>query len=103
MKKLTVAAFIIASIGFTGAASAKITDSKEESLVKICEALTSDRTIRLKRSMKKAGVTFKQINEGLVCNGKSAINFALLHDANKTASLVARKTNQDFDSLVAKL
>ncbi len=103
MKKLTVAAFIMASIGFTGAASAKLMDSKEESLVKVCQALTSDKPIRLKRSMKKAGVTFKQVEEGLVCNGKSAINFALLHDANKTADLVARRTNQDLDALIAKL
>lgn len=102
MKKLTVAAFIIASIGFTGAASAKITDSREESLIRICEALMSDKPIRLKRTMKKAGVTYKQVNEGLVCNGQSAMNFALLHNADKNAGLLARKTSQDIDSLLAK-
>lgn len=102
MKKLALAAVIITSIGFTGAASAKIKDSREESLIRICEALISDKPIRLKRAMKKAGVSFKQVNEGLVCNGENAINFALLHDAGKTAGLVARKTRQDIDSMIAK-
>ncbi len=102
MKKLTLAAVIIASIGFTSASSATIRDSHEETLVNICKALKSDKPSRLRSVMKKARISYKQINEGLVCNGQNAIDFALLHNADKTALFVARKTKQDINSLVAK-
>lgn len=102
MKKLTLAAVIIASIGFTSVSSATIRDSHEETLVNICKALKSDKPNRLRAVMKKARLNYKQINEGLVCNGQNAIDFALLHNAGKTAQFVARKTNQDINSLIAK-
>lgn len=103
MKKLTLAATIIASIAFVGSASAEIRDSHEESLIRICEAMQSDKPERLRAVMKDTRVSYKQVNEDLLCNGQNAIDFALLHNADKTAKFVASKTNQDMSKLVAKI
>lgn len=102
MKKLAFTAIIVASLGFTSMAQAGMSKSMEASLVKVCEALKSDVPIRLHRAMKSARVSYKQVSEGLVCNGKNAIEFAMHHDAQETAGLVARRTNVDINSLLAK-
>lgn len=102
MKKLTLATLIIASLGFSGFASANISTSTEQSLVQICKALKSDSRIKLVRAMKRSRIRYETVANGLVCNGQDALSFAVAHGANKTAGLVAKRANVNIDSLLAK-
>lgn len=104
MKKLTAVAFVVASLGLAGNASAAlmIQDHTEASLVKICDALKSNSKHKLSRAIKKSGYTYKTIASGLVCNGEDAMTFALNNEASNTANLLARKANINADALVAK-
>ena len=104
MKKLLIASLLVAGSFTTSAASANthIAPSLEQDLVKICKALKSNSKLKLHNVIKKSGLKYKNIANGLVCNGHDALQFAVINGANKTAGLLARKANVDLDSYVAK-
>jgi len=76
--------------------------SSEANLVRVCKALKSNSRLQLLKAVKRTRVGYREIAKGLVCNGKSAYEFAQLHNADKTAGLLARKGNLNEDGMLAK-
>ena len=99
---MTALTVFLATVSSGAAAAPKLDKSTEAKLVKICYALKSDSKIRLHRTVKQSRLGYKQIAEGLKCNGKSAMEFALFNDASNTANLLARKANIKTDGMSAK-
>lgn len=93
MKKLTLAIFVIAATSVSGFATASINASTEQNLVKVCKALKSDSSIKLNKAVKHSRISYENLAEGLVCDGQSAVNFALSNGAEKTASIFAKRAN----------
>lgn len=97
-------ASITASILLAGNAQARNIDSVVESkLVKICEAIKSDRVIKVNIAIRDSGLGIKQIANGLVCNGHDPVSFALLNKAQKTAKFMARRSHGNHKELMANL
>jgi hypothetical protein len=104
MKKLLISSIITAGILLAGNAQASNIDPVVEGkLVKVCEAIKSDSLIKMKTAVRNSGVDMKQIANGLVCNGADPVSFALANDAEKTAKYIAKKSNINYEELVAKL
>lgn len=74
----------------------------ENDLVNICEALKSDSKLNLHRAIKKSRVSYRQVEEGLVCNGESAREFALTHNATTTAGLLDKHARANNGVLTAR-
>ena len=53
--------------------------------------------------MRNSGIAMTQIANSLVCNGADPVSFALANDAEKTAQYMAKKSNINYEALVAKL
>ncbi|MFT7009195.1 MAG: hypothetical protein ACJAXJ_003743 [Colwellia sp.] len=93
-----------AGILLAGSAQANYIDPVTESkLVKVCEAIKSDRLIKVNIAIKNSGVSIKQIANGLVCNGLDPVSFALANDAQKTAKFMAKRSNVNGQEFLAKL
>jgi hypothetical protein len=75
----------------------------EEKLVKVCEALKSDSRIKLQQAISNVSAGYREIAEGLVCNGVDPITFALNNGAVNTAKLLANRSHKNFDEMLAKL
>jgi len=104
MKKLLISTIITAGILLAGSAQANYIDPVTESkLVKVCEAIKSDRLIKVNVAVKNSGISIKQIANGLVCNGLDPVSFALANDAQKTAKFMAKRSNVIDREFVAKL
>jgi hypothetical protein len=104
MKKVIISTIISAGILLAGNAQASNIDSSvEEKLVKVCEAIKSDRVIKVNMAVRDSGIGMKQIANGLVCNGYDPVSFALINDAEKTAKFMARKINVNHQDVLAKL
>ncbi|AWL10896.1 hypothetical protein HMF8227_00390 [Saliniradius amylolyticus] len=67
-----------------------ISPSLEAKLVKICEAVMSDKRLRLHLSLKANRLSVRDINRGLKCNGESPYNFAMTHEAYTNADFLNR-------------
>ncbi len=74
----------------------------DDELVELCEAVASNKTMKLNKTMKKYRVNFQTLADGLVCNGKDIATFAALNGADKTARLIVRRTNLDAGTLLSK-
>lgn len=97
MKKLALAFVVVAATGFSGFASASISESTEQNLVKVCKALKSDSSIKLNKAVKHSRISYERLAKGLVCDGQSAMSFALSNGAQKTASVFAKRANLDVE------
>jgi hypothetical protein len=97
MKKLALAFVVVAATGFSGFASASISESTEQNLVKVCKALKSDSSIKLNKAVKNSRISYENLAEGLVCNGQSAVSFALSNGAEKTAGIFSKLANLNVD------
>jgi hypothetical protein len=104
MKKVILGAILSAGLVMTGSVQANnINKSLEKDLVNVCNAIKTNNKSKLHRAVRRSGVSYKNIANGLVCNGHDAVTFALMNNSNDTAKLMARKGNIDSESLVAKL
>ena len=104
MKKNLVIAGLVSSFLLFNVAQAQAVDlATEKQLVKICQALQSNNKNKLHRVITKSPWTYKNISEGLVCNGMDPVTFALRNNAPKTAQMFAHKSNLDYQTLLAKL
>ena len=104
MKKLLINTIITAGILLAGNAQASNIDPVVESkLVKVCVAIKSDSLINLTTAVRNSGIAMTQIANSLVCNGADPVSFALANDAEKTAQYMAKKSNINYEALVAKL
>jgi len=64
---------------------APMTYYMESALVEVCKSVKSDRPIRLIKALKGHRLSIPTINEKLMCNGEAPYNFALTHNADRTA------------------
>jgi hypothetical protein len=104
MKKLLISSVIVAAMFIAGNAQAKYIDPVTESkLVKVCEAIKSDRLIKVHVAVKNSDISLKQITNGLLCNGAHPVNFALANNAVKTAEFLARKSRGNHQQLLTNL
>ncbi|MFT6249706.1 MAG: hypothetical protein ACJAZQ_002925 [Cognaticolwellia sp.] len=104
MKNVLISSIITAGILLAGNAQASNLDSvTENNLVKVCEAIKSDSTLKLHTAIRNSGITIKAISNGLVCNGYDPVTFAIVNDAKNTAKYMAKKSNINYEQLVAKL
>jgi hypothetical protein len=104
MKKVIISTILTAGILLAGSAQAELIDPVTESkLVEICEAIKSDSVIKVHTVVRKSGLGMRKVANGLVCNGADPVSFALANDAEKTAKYMAKKSNVNYEELVAKL
>jgi len=104
MNKLLISSIITAGILLAGNAQAsKIDTTTENNLIKICEAIKSDSALKLHTAIRNSGIQTKQISNGLVCNGADPVSFALANDAKNTAKYLAKKSNVNYENVLAKL
>lgn len=84
------------------ASAASIEPNLERDLVRVCEALKDNDRMALNKAVKLSRVSYKNLVEGLKCNGMSALEFAHFHKSDKAANLLALRANLRSDELVAK-
>ena len=63
----------------------------EHELVKMCELLKQDNPAKLKRAIRHSRLNRNTLKKGLVCNGMSAVTFALVNGATNNATFIAGK------------
>ncbi len=100
--KAGIAMLFVAMAGISANVNASMNASTEASLQNICHALKSDNKLTLNRAIKQSRISYKAVAEGLMCNGKSAMDFALLNNAKNTAGYLAKKANINIDGMLAK-
>jgi hypothetical protein len=69
------------------ASDAHVTLKNEHKLVEVYKALKSDSRIKLEQSIKEGHLDYKQIMDGLVCNGQDPMSFAINKGSYKTAKM----------------
>ncbi|NCP66531.1 MAG: DUF3718 domain-containing protein [Paraglaciecola sp.] len=103
MKKAMVVTTMLSTLLFTGFTQAKSLDKyTTEKLVNVCEAIKSDSRIRLKKAVEATNTSYKNLAKGLVCNGMDTVQFALAHQANKTANYLASRSHIEHQAMLAK-
>jgi len=110
MKKLTIRTFCasatlsMALLTSTSAFAAShfVKPSTEKNLVKICQAIQSDSHVKYNRALKRAGLRNRDVANGVVCNGLSAIDFAVVNGSDRTARTLALAGGEVSEGLVAK-
>ncbi len=80
--------------------SVYIPPSQERQLVSICKAIKSNSKLQLNRALKNARVKLRDVEDGLKCNGKSAIDYAL----SEKAWAIAKRISPELTELhIAKI
>ena len=74
-----------------------------ELAIQVCEAIKSDSKLKLRHAIKISGINARAISKGLVCNGYDPVTFAIVNKAQHTAEFMARKSDIDYEALLAKL
>lgn len=91
---LISAGLLVASICFTAQASTDdhyyIAPALEAKLIKVCEAVMSDKRLQLHLRLKEYRLSAREINKGLKCNGEDPYNFAMTHQAYTNANYLNR-------------
>jgi hypothetical protein len=104
MKKLIITTILSSGILLAGSVQAKNIDKNTEAhLVKVCEAIKSDSKISLYKAIEDSGISAKALGKGLVCNGYDPVTFAIVNNAQNTAKFMARRSDLDYNALLAKL
>lgn len=63
----------------------------ENDLIKICTAIRDNKPVRLQRIVKKTGLSYRQLHNGLVCNNVDMLTFAAKHQSEATSQLLVRR------------
>ncbi|TDF35576.1 DUF3718 domain-containing protein [Alteromonadaceae bacterium M269] len=87
--------------GYAETAKSRIVSAHEQKLIGICKAVQSNSKLRLTLALKEARVSYSEMQEGLVCNGKDPMTFAMLNGAEDNAHLIAKRSGADMSSIVA--
>ncbi|WP_414829999.1 DUF3718 domain-containing protein [Alteromonas sp. H39] len=99
----TLCAAIATGVLFTGAAQAAgYPAEKENDLVNICKAIKADNPMRLHLAVKRSGLNYRTLDEGLVCNGQNMMTFAATHSAGNSGKFLAARLHQSDRTLTAK-
>lgn len=107
MKKLmmTVAACSLFAGTFAHAGDSDnqlFVNDEDRMYLRLCKAVRTNNKLHLHLTLKKEGVSYEQMQEGLVCNGQDPITFAMLSGSEETAHLIAARTQLDVDAILAK-
>jgi hypothetical protein len=103
MKKFILSVLVTGLMVSTmAAADVRYSASQERMLISLCKAVKSDSMVKLSYTLKRANISYLDMQDGLVCNGKDPITFAMLNGAEHTAHMIARRTNNDPSTFVAK-
>ena len=107
MKAFTVSkalcAVIASGVLFTGTAQAADYPAEiENDLVNICKAIKADKPIRLHLAVKRSGLDYRTLDEGLVCNGQNMMTFAATHSAGNSGKFLAARLHDSDRTLTAK-
>lgn len=75
-----------------------------DKLVDVCKSVKSNKPYRLRKSLRNSNLDVPTINAKLVCNNESVYDFALTHNADKTASYLnkGRVNIQDIAAVGSK-
>ncbi|QFU23683.1 DUF3718 domain-containing protein [Shewanella eurypsychrophilus] len=88
MKKfLIIAAIALSPMAFS--VSAAMSVHMENTLVAVCKAGASNSLYKFRDTMKSYRINKQRVFPRLVCNGESFHQFALSHNADKTAKRIA--------------
>ena len=91
-KSLFTAALIATtSLSVPATAQAAYPAYLENDLIKICTAIRDNKPMRLQRIVKKTGLSYRQLQNGLVCNNDDMMTFAAKHQSEATSQLLARR------------
>ena len=93
---------MIAIVALPAAAAPKMSKSMEDDLVNICEAIKDNNKLKLHMRMKRAGLSYREISDGLVCNGMNIVDFAKHNNADLTASILVKYERPDSSVLTAR-
>lgn len=74
----------------------------EDDLIKICEAIQNDDRLDLRLAVKKSGISYRALANGLVCNGDDMMTFAMKNNAKDTHQYLARYFEDNNGVLTAK-
>lgn len=89
MKFITHSIITLAAIAAPLSIShAKMDTNLHQALVETCIAVKSNKPLKLRTELKEYRLTVDTIREKLVCNGESVYQFALTHNANRTAGMI---------------
>jgi hypothetical protein len=106
MKKLILSVLVtglmISTASQAGQHNTKYTSLHEKTLIGLCEAVMSNSKLRLNLALKRARVSYSDMQEGLVCNGKDPMTFAMLHHAEDNAHLIAKRSNVSLSHVIAR-
>ncbi|MEW9799325.1 DUF3718 domain-containing protein [Alteromonas sp. CYL-A6] len=73
----------------------------ENDLVAVCDAIKDNSLQSLRKAVKQSRLSFRDLNEGLVCNGDDMLSFATRHNATFAADLIVRRTLRNKDQMTA--
>lgn len=106
MKKLLLSVLVtglmVSATSQAGSRAKAFNASHERTLVGLCEAVKSNNKLRLHHALKEAGISYAKMQEDLVCNGKDPMTFAMLNGSEDTAHLIAKRTDLDASSIIAR-
>ncbi|MBU2971512.1 DUF3718 domain-containing protein [Pseudoalteromonas sp. C2R02] len=84
---LTLMTVLGASISFAHA-EAPMTDYMKTALTETCIAVKSNSILKLSEELREYNLKIATIRDKLMCNGESVHQFALTHNATKTANKI---------------
>lgn len=67
---------------------AKMDTHLHQALVETCMAVKSNQPLKLRAELKEYRLNVDTIREKLICNGESVYQFALTHNAKRTAGMI---------------
>ena len=104
MKKvmMTMMTLAVFAAPFATLANDHMMSAHEHKLVGLCKAVMSKSKLRLSVALRKEGLTYAEMQDGLVCNGQDPLTFAKTHGAMDNAYKIASRANMDEPTLVAK-
>lgn len=100
---ITTCAAITASMTqVTHASDALFMNDEDRMYLRLCKAVRSNNKLHLHLTLKREGVSYQQMQDGLVCNGQDPITFAMYSGSERVAHVIAENTELDAATTLAK-
>lgn len=77
-------------------------NDEDRMYLRLCKAVKSNNKLHLHLTLKHEGISYQQMQEGLICNGQDPITFALYSGSKKIAQVIADHTESDVSTILAK-
>lgn len=101
--KTSIIGLTIFGASFANAGETKVPAYLEKDLLNVCEAIQKNDVRNFRRHAENTGVNIRALHKGLRCNGMDITSFAIANNAAETATLIAKRTGQDQDKILAKI